>query len=137
MNQRLKNSKGFTLIEALVSCVVLTGALVTLIAVNTRSMTNIRLNRQRDLAWQILDRQLTTIESMGIEEFIDQGITSGEIEESDLTYNWEIEVNSEDIDNLYQVNITVRWFNLNKFHQVSADTRFNGPTLEATMVKAN
>lgn len=132
----LTNNKGFTLIEALVSCVILTGALVTLIAVNTRSMTNIRLNRQRDLAWQILDRQLTTIDSMGIDQFIDQGITSGEFEESDLTYNWEIEINSEDIDNLYQANITVRWFNLNKFHQIAADARFNGPTLEAPLVKA-
>jgi len=133
---RLTNNKGFTLIEALVSCVILTGALVTLSAVNTRSMTNIRLNRQRDLAWQILDRQLTTIESMGIDQFVDQGITSGEIEESDLTYNWDVEINSEDIDNLYQVNITVRWFNLNKIHQVAAGARFNGLTLEASPVMA-
>ena len=136
MDERLSNRKGFTLTEALVSCVILTGALITLSAVITRSMTNIRHNRQKEVAWQVLDRQLTTIDSMGIDLFVDEGITSGEIEESGATFNWEIEIYQEDIDNLYQVDIRVTWLELSKFHQIAASARFNGMSIEVPLVKA-
>ena len=126
-----KERNGFTLLEALVASMILGMAVVALIAINTRCQARTRLNRQYEQAWQALDRQLTMIEAMGIEEFITQGIMEGEIsneaeEKAQTLYSWEVETQSEEIDNLYRVNITVRWVTDNKPHVISAATLSNG-----------
>ena len=129
-----KNRKGFTLLEALVASVVLGMAVVTLSGMSTRCISQIRLNQQYEQAWGILDRQLAVIGVMGIEEFIIQGIMEGEIgpegkesgEANELMYHWQVQTESEQIDNLYKVDITVQWVMDKKRHTISAATLLDG-----------
>ena len=121
--------KAFTLIEALVSCVILAGALMALFALSSQCLNRVRLNQQYDLAAQLLDRQLTAIDYMGIDQFIELGKTSGQIEESDMTYYWQASIASENIDNLYTVTMTISWLHRNKPQTFTFVTRFNGQPL--------
>ena len=131
-----KRSSGFTLIEALVACIILAGALVALSGISNRSLMSIRLNRQYDQAWQLLDRQLAMIDYIGVDDFIEQGIDEGDIEEEGLTYHWAVETQTESIDQLYTVSITVSWNHLKRSHEISATTRMNGWSSATTIADA-
>jgi len=122
---------GFTLVEALVACVVLSAAVVTISGISTRCLNQTRLNMEYEQAWQALDQQLKIIDVMGVEEFILQGVTEGDIEgegdEQDQSrYHWDVQTEREEIDNLYRVRLTVRWNSDNKVRSVSAMTLLNG-----------
>ncbi len=129
-----KKRKGFTLLEALTASVILGMAVVTLSGISTRCISQIQLNQQYEQAWQILDRQLTMIGAMGIEEFIMQGTMEGEInsvakesdEANEPMYYWQVQTSSEPIDNLYKVDITVQWVMDKKGHTISATTLLDG-----------
>lgn len=129
--------KAFTLVEALVACVILGAAAVTLSAISTRCLSRTGLNQKYERAWQGLDRQLSAIEAMGIEEFLQQGVTEGELQRQseqqaegqdksgDQLY-WRVETASEEIDNLYKVRITVSWQVEGKEKKIVAETLMNG-----------
>ena len=117
---------GFTLLEALVASVMLAGALVTLCGINTRCLSQTRLNRAYDEAWQVLDRQMTLIEYSGIDAFIDEGVTDGEIEQFGRQYYWQAAVSTLEIGNLYRVTLRVSWISAGQAHRVQATTEFNG-----------
>ena len=118
--------KAFTLIEALAASTILAGAMIAVSALSSRCLSRARLNRQYDLAWQLLDRQFTLIDYMGIDKFLEQGITSGKIEQPQGEYYWNVNVSSEYLDNLYEITLTIRWLDGKKIHSVYASTRFNG-----------
>lgn len=117
---------GFTLLEALVASVMLAGALVTLCGINTRCLSQTRLNRAYDEAWQVLDRQMTLIEHSGIDVFIDADVAKGEIEQFGRQYYWQAEVSALEIGNLYRVTLRVSWLSGGSKHHVQATTEFNG-----------
>ena len=123
---RKNKPKAFTLIEALAASTILAGAMVAVSALSSRCLSRARLNRQHDLAWQLLDRQLTLIDYMGIDKFLEQGITNGKIERPQGEYYWDVEVTSEYLDNLYEITLTIRWLDGKKNHSVCGSTRFNG-----------
>ena len=117
---------GFTLLEALVASVMLAGAVVTLCGINTRCLSQTRLNRAYDEAWHILDRQMTLIEYSGIDAFIDEDVAGGEIEQFGRTYNWQAAVSTLEIGNLYRVTLAVSWEFGSRTYSVQATTEFNG-----------
>ena len=126
---------GFTLIEALVACVVLSAAVVTISGISTRCLNQTRLNMEYEQAWQSLDRQLKMIDVIGIEEFVRQGITEGDIEgegdsegndQDQSRYHWDVQTEREEIDNLYRVKLTIQWNSDNKVRSVSVMTFLNG-----------
>ncbi|MCK5270969.1 MAG: prepilin-type N-terminal cleavage/methylation domain-containing protein [Sedimentisphaerales bacterium] len=127
---------GFTLIEALVACVVLSAAVVTISGISTRCLNQTRLNMEYEQAWQALDQQLKIIDMMGIEEFIRQGVMEGDIEnegegdnQDQSRYHWDVQTESEEIDNLYLVKLTIRWNSDNKVRSVAAMTLLNGRSI--------
>ena len=127
---------GFTLIEALVACVVLSAAVVTISGISTRCLNQTRLNMEYEQAWQALDQQLKIIDMMGIEEFIRQGVMEGDIEnegegdnQDQSRYHWDVQTESEEIDNLYLVKLTIRWNSDNKVRSVAAMTLLNGQSI--------
>jgi len=133
---------GFTLIEALVACVVLSAAVVTISGISTRCLNQTRLNMEYEQAWQALDQQLKMIDVMGIEEFIRQGVTEGDIEgegddQDQSRYHWDVQTESEEIDNLYRVKLTIRWNSDNKVRSVSAMTLLNGRSTNVTIGQLN
>ena len=118
--------KAFTLVEAVVAAVILSMAIMAYCAVTTRSMDQVRLNREREIAWQLLDRQFVTIAQVGIDEFIQQGKTEGLIEAHDIQFLWQAQLDHQDLGNLYALQLTLHWPHQGKDLKVSATALFNG-----------
>jgi prepilin-type N-terminal cleavage/methylation domain-containing protein len=126
MIRTIKNKKGFSLIETLVASAILSGAVLTLGAISTMSVSGTRLNRQYEVAASLLDKQLSLIDFIGIDEFIDLGQMEGVFEGYEPTYHWEVATEYQDIDSLYLVTITVSWIDGNRPYSISVDTMFDG-----------
>jgi type II secretory pathway pseudopilin PulG len=126
MVPRRLNRRGFNLVETVVASVILSGAVLTVGAVSTRSLTGARLNRQYEVAAALIDRQFSLIDYMGIDQFIEQGQVEGVFEEFEPGYRWEVSTQYQDIDNLYLVRITVSWVERNRPYSISVETMLNG-----------
>lgn len=120
------NRKGFTLIEAAVASTILCGAVLTVGAISTSSLSGTRLNRQYEAALSLIDKQLSLIDFVGIDEFIELGKMEGDFEELEPSYHWEVVTEYQDIDSLYLVTITVSWLERNRLYSISADTMLDG-----------
>jgi len=123
------NNKGFNLVETIVASVILSGAVLTVGAISTRSLTGTKLNRQYEVAASLIDKQLTLIDFIGIDEVIELGQMEGYFEEPEPGYNWEIVTEYQDIDSLYLVTITVSWVERNRPYSISVDTMLDGASL--------
>jgi len=120
------NNKGFNLVETIVASVILSGAVLTVGAISTRSLTGTRLNRQYEVAASLIDKQLTLIDFIGIDDIIELGQLEGDFEEPQPGYHWEIVTEYQDIDSLYLVTITVSWVERNRPYSISVDTMLDG-----------
>ena len=128
MNRRTKNNSGFSLIEVVIAAVLLSMVVIVVCTLSTRSLTAVRSNREYEFAWELLDNQLTMIDSVGIENFIDAGQLSGsfgEEEDKKSGHYWQAWITEEEADNLYRVDVTVSWTH----GSVSAATVLNGEGL--------
>ena len=121
-----RNKRGFTLVETITASVILCGAVLAVGAISTRSLGETRLNRQYEAAVALADRQLTMIDHIGVETFIESGQMEGDFEEFEPGYHWEVVTDYQAIDNLYLVNITVSWVEHNRPYSISVDTMLNG-----------
>ena len=117
---------GFTLVETMVASVILCGAVLALGAISTRSLVETKLNRQYEVATALAERQLTWIDYIGVENFIESGQMEGDIENFEPGYHWKVVTESQGIDNLYLVNITVSWVERKRLYSISVDTMLNG-----------
>ena len=89
-------------------------------------MTGTRLNRQYETAASIIEKQLSLLDYVGIEEFIELGRADGVVEDLEPGYHWEVTTEYQGIDSLYLVTITVTWLERNRPYSVSVQTRLNG-----------
>ena len=122
-----RNRSGFTLLEALVASVILAAAVMTICSLSGRCTARAALNRQYDRAWQILDRQLASVDCVGIEEILQQGPTEGRIEGAGPVFCWRVGTSRGQLDNIYLVTLTVWWKGRGGHnYEVSAQTLFNG-----------
>jgi len=126
MVQAKINKKGFSLIETLVASAILSGAVLTLGAISTTSLSGTRLNRQYEMALSLIDKQLSLIDYVGIDEFVELGQMEGDFEEVEPGYHWEVVTEYQDIDSLYLVTITVSWFDGKRPCSLSVDTMLDG-----------
>ena len=126
MIRAIKNKRGFSLIETLVASAILSGAVITIGAISTMSVSGTRLNRRYEMAASLLDKQLNMIDYIGIDEFIDIGQMEGDFEGFEPAYQWEVVTEYQDIDSLYLVTITVSWVDGNRPYSISVDTMLDG-----------
>ena len=126
MVQAKTNKKGFSLIETLVASAILSGAVLTLGAISTMSLSGTRVNRRYETALSLIDKQLSLIDYVGIDEFVELGQMEGVFEEIEPEYHWEVATEYQDIDSLYLVTITVSWVDGNRPYSLSVDTMLNG-----------
>lgn len=126
MVQAKINKKGFSLIETLVASAILSGAVLTVGAISTMSLSGTRLNRRYEMAVSLIDKQLSLIDYVGIDEFVELGQTEGVFEDIEPEYHWEVVTEYEDIDSLYLVTITVSWVDGNRPYSLSVDTMLDG-----------
>jgi prepilin-type N-terminal cleavage/methylation domain-containing protein len=126
--KKTRNNKGFSLIEMIVASIILSLAVVSICAVSTKSMTAVKSNREYEIAWDLLDRQLTIIDYAGIEEFINEGQMSGHFgdEESEGTHYWSAKCEEGEYDYLYNLELTVVWGPENAPSSISLSTVLNG-----------
>ncbi len=124
-----KNRKGFTLVEAAVASTILCGAVLTVGAISTSSLSGTRLNRQYEVAASLIDKQLSLIDYIGIDEFIDIGQMEGDFSEIEPGYHWAVVTEYQDIDSLYLVTITVTWVDHKRPYSLSVDTMLDGITI--------
>jgi hypothetical protein len=102
------------------------GAVLTIGAICSRSLTNTRLNRRYETALSLINRQLSIIDYIGIDEFLNIGDMDGEFEGYEPRYTWNVYTQYDEIDSLYFLTITVSWLEHTRVHNVSVDTMFNG-----------
>lgn len=126
MVQTKTNKKGFSLIETLVASAILSGAVLTLGAISTMSLSGTRVNRRYETALSLIDKQLSLIDYVGIDEFVELGQMEGDFEEIEPVYHWEVVTEYQDIDSLYLVTITVSWVDGNRPYSLSVDTMLDG-----------
>ena len=126
MIRALKKKRGFSLIETLVASAILSGAVITIGAISTMSVSGTRINRRYEVASSLLDKQLNMIDYIGIDEFIDIGQMEGDFEGYEPAYHWEVVTEYQDIDSLYLVTITVSWVDGNRPYSISVDTMLDG-----------
>lgn len=124
---------GFNLVETMVASVILSGAVLALGAVSSGALTQMRLNRQYEAAASIVDKQLTLIDAVGIDQFIEQGQSEGVVEEPEPGYTWAVQTEYVDIDNVYLVAVTVRWLDRQRPRQIVVQTKLNGTSTVASL----
>ena len=124
---------GFNLVETMVASVILSGAVLALGAVSSGALTQMRLNRQYEAAASIVDKQLTLIDAVGMDQFIEQGQSEGVVEEPEPGYTWAVQTEYVGIDNVYLVAVTVRWLDRRRPRQIVVQTRLNGTSTVASL----
>ena len=124
--------RAFSLVETIVAAMLLSGGVVAISAISTNSFRGVKLNRENELAWDLLDKQLTMIDFMGIDAFVESGETTGLFEGEggqDPTHYWDVQITPQEIDYLYTVNIVVGWSEGKRLREISLTTMFNGQGL--------
>ena len=127
------NRKGFTLVETAVASTILCGAVLTIGAISTKAVSGTRLNRQYEVAAALIDKQLSLIDYIGIDEFIDIGNMEGDFSEIEPGYHWQVTTEYQDIDSLYLVTITISWVNHNRPYSLTVDTMLDGISIYITV----
>ena len=124
-----KNRTGFTLVETIAASIILCIAVLALGAIGSRSLGSTKLNREYEMAAALVDKQLTYIDYVGVEDFIETGKMEGQFKGFGSTYLWRAATAYEGTDNLYQAAVTVSWLNRKRLYSVSVDTMLNGTGL--------
>ena len=122
-------TKGFTLVEVIASSIILCGAVMIVGAIGTQALTGTHLNRRYETAASLVDKQLSLIDYIGIDEIVEIGQSEGENDDSGYVYNWKIDTEYQEIDSLYLVTLTVSWVDRNRPYSISVDTMLNGETM--------
>ncbi len=123
-----RKAKGFTLVEVIAASVILCGAVMLVGRVGTQAMTGTKLNRRYEMAASVIDRQLSLIDYLGIDAFIEAGESEGESEDFGYTFHWEVVTEYQELDSLFLVRITVMWAEGRRPYSISVDTMFDGVT---------
>jgi hypothetical protein len=121
-----RKKRGFTLVETITASTILCGTVLTVGAISTRALTNIRLNRRYEMAASLADKQLSMIDYIGIDEFIEAGQMEGDFEDIEPAFHWEVATEYQEIGSLYLVTITVSWMEHNRPYKLLVDTMFDG-----------
>jgi type II secretory pathway pseudopilin PulG len=121
-----RKNKGFNMVETIVASVILSGAVLTVGAISARSLNATRLNRQYEIAAALIDRQLSMIDYIGIDNFIERGQKEGFFDEYEPGFRWNVSTEYKDKDNLYLIKITVNWVERKRPYNITVDTMFNG-----------
>ncbi len=124
-----RHLRGFTLVEVIAASVILSGAVMLVGTIGTQAMIGTGLNRHHEMAVSLIDKQLSLIDYLGIDAFIEAGETEGDSQDFGYALHWQVETEDQEIDSLYLVKITVSWVERNRPYSVSVDTMFDGEAL--------
>ena len=126
MTRRMRKTLGFSLVETLVAGTILSGTVLTVLAASTMSIGATRLNRQYETAASLTEKQLSLIDFIGIDDFVDAGQLEGVFEGYEPIYHWQVETEYQEIDSVYLLRMTVTWVDRNHPHSLVVETMLNG-----------
>lgn len=129
MTGTMVRQRGFNLVETLAASMILSATVLTLGAISTNALTSTRLHRHYELAASVIDLQLTLIDQVGIDQFIEAGQMEGVNDQFEPGYQWVVSTEYTGTDNLYAVKITVTWLEGKRPHSVAAQTMLNGASV--------
>ena len=112
---------GFTLVEILVTLTILAAILPALLQAFTTAARNQGLSDNRTTALYLLKFRMAEIEMEG---YPDVGEQTGEFGEN-TRYRWRSvveDVDSEDVENVRRVQVTVTWLHRNRENSMSMST---------------
>lgn len=132
MKRTKAQSGGFNLVETLAASMILSGAVLTISAISSNALTNTRLYQHYERAASVIDTQLTLIDLVGIDRFIEAGQMEGLYDQFEPGYRWIVSTEYTGTDNLYRVAITVMWMEGRRPHSVTAHTMLNAASLVST-----
>jgi len=121
-----KTEAGFTLVEVIAASALLALGVVVIAAITSRSVDALRLDAEYARAWEVLDRQLTIIDHVGIDTVVEKRMTEGDFIEGDTSYHWSLAASDELYDKLKRVDIVLLWQRGGKVRKISATTMLNG-----------
>jgi len=127
--RRTRATSGFSLVETLVAGTILSGSVLAVLAASTSCIGTTRLNRQYERAASLVEKQLSLIDFIGIDDFVDSGELEGVSEESETTYHWQVESEYQDIDSLYRLTMAVTWIDRGRPRRLVVETMLNGESL--------
>ena len=116
------HTRAMSLVETVVACMILSGTVVTVSAINNRSFQERVRNEKRSKAVTLLQRQLNMMEYMGLDAFL-EGPQQGDFGEDYPGFNWSVQSQVDTYDGLYQVDVTVFWAEGSRLRQLKATTR--------------
>ncbi|MXY29266.1 type II secretion system protein GspI [Candidatus Poribacteria bacterium] len=118
---REREKDGFTLVEILVTLTILAAAIPALLQAFTTATRNQALSDNTTTALYLLKFRMAEIEMEG---YPDVGQESGEFGEN-TRYLWRSvveDIESEEVENIRQVTVTVRWQHKNRERSMSMST---------------
>ena len=114
-----------------VASTILSMGVIAVSAISTRSLSRVRLNREREVAWDLLDRQLTMIEYVGVDNFLRAGTLEGKFSavKNMPEYDWQVQLKEHEITGLIRVYAAVAWGEKTRRRQITAQTVMSGTAL--------
>jgi len=133
MTIRIKqNPSGFNLLETLLASSLLAGAVMTIAGLSARSVSTVRQDQEVEKAWELADMQLVLIDAAGVAAFQSLGKYSGVFAQAE-EYAWEAVIQELEIENLFSVEITVRWASGPTIRRIRCQTRLCDPPEQESM----
>ena len=116
---------GFTLVESIVSAMILSIAVIALSGICTKSISAVRTSREREQAWEVLDKQLQLVDYEGVDAIDEGNALSGVDEDYNIPYSWQLSIESLESGLLCEVTAKVSWQEGGLTRNIIATTRFN------------
>ena len=136
-NKDKKNSAGLTLVEVLLSIVILSIGVSTLMLATNRCLTVIKRAQNRDIA-QNLIRQINTDHPI-VKIDLDEKIENGDFEKFE-NFSWKREILFADLEStpgLFLINLTISWLEKGKNSSETISYYIYAPEAESVSRKIN
>ena len=118
-----KNKRAFSVVEALISAVVLTVAVVMIASIVTRSLISSARRIDYQTALDLARKQIAVIEHVGVNNLLGSNLLNGEVESRSINYNWQVKINQSTLDALYEVEVRVDWKRASQVKHIILETR--------------
>lgn len=109
MNRGLRSRAGLTLVEVMLSVMIVSTGLVVLVAAASKALSVAAKGRQYEVVRQLF-KQLELVEPLDLEEF-DEGVESGNFDRPYTDYTWEREavLLGKEEDEMYEIRTRISW----------------------------
>ena len=114
------------LLEALLGTFLFAVTAHVLITMSTQSFSNISDRELQRQAWEVMDQQMTLIETIGLDEWMNSQEMIGEIERDKVTYLYRIQVENQEVLQVYLVTVRLEWQHKSKTRHIELSTLMQG-----------